>query len=87
MKPVIAESKRLDNAMTRALWALVEEMRAAREKHGKFAADPAVRVAVFGEEVHEVYDALCTGKPQGELRKELLQVAAVCVRWAVELEE
>lgn len=83
MKPVIVEPDRLETPLTRALWALVNEIRRARDKHGAFTPDPAIRSASYTSCTSSPNTATQTGKG---LREELLQVAAVCVRWAAELE-
>lgn len=79
--------------MTRAdIWAaiLAERERQAAKWGGphrwgsgdcsSFQVPPIVKVAVLAEECGEVSRAVLDGPP-GDIRTELVQVAAVCVAW------
>lgn len=58
-----------------------EEIFGHQTEAGRWAISPTEKLAVLSEEVGEVSKALCNGEANG-VREELLQVAAVCVRWA-----
>lgn len=73
-----------------------ERIRQSIKHPGKTPADglpPAIAMAVLTEEVGEVAEHVCDGYAEGvitlersaEMKKELIQVAAVAVAWAESL--
>lgn len=69
-------------ARTRFLRAMMEEIDRAYAKHG---TEPWTRHEFYGiliEEVEELFDAIKGDLPTEKLLEEMIQVAAMCLRYA-----
>jgi NTP pyrophosphatase (non-canonical NTP hydrolase) len=60
---------------------LAQELERAYRKHGRAQWGRHEFYAIMLEEVDEAWDAIKSDAPQHELEKELLQIAAMCVRY------
>jgi len=64
------------------LSSMIAELNHAYAKHGARPWSRHEFFAVMLEEVDEVWDAIKQDKPMPEVLKEVMQVAAVCLRYA-----
>lgn len=62
-----------------------DELEQATRKFGPFAS-PHEGWAIIKEEMDELWDAIKTGQPMADMRQEAIQVAAMAVRFVVNME-
>jgi NTP pyrophosphatase (non-canonical NTP hydrolase) len=72
----------VDEPVFEIMWTIHEEVKRQRVKYPKFPVDRLARLAVLTEELGEVARALKPGRNDNS-EEELVQIAAVIVRWLV----
>lgn len=61
--------------------AIVDELSRAYSKHGRDQWGRHEFYAIMKEEVDEAWDSIKKDLPQHELMKEIIQIAAMCIRY------
>ena len=72
---------------TSSLELLRNEMKRQRDKWGARSHDSPYWAIILMEEVGEAAKAILDQSPSGDLKDELVQVAAVCISWLQAMED